>query len=355
MGELDPSFHARALAGLGAAQGGRARAQALSPEERKHIARQAAEARWGSPFPRATHTGQLVVVGRALACAVLENSTRVFTQETLVNTLGGGARAKGGSGLHRLLAADNLQPFISDAARRSATPVVFRAPDGGKTFGYEAQALPLVCAVYAQAHNQGTILPEQQPIVRICERILKGLAGSDITDWVDQSTGYEQRRARRELTQILEASLPPVLVPWLRQFPDEFFEQIYRLHGWPCKPGAARPTPLLGKLLHHYVFEQLPEEVLSQLRKPQPVSAKAYRKPRHPAYTGNLHLDQQISIVTAIMKLSDDPEAFERHCAKAFAQPAPKPPLVISAPPPQQTERGKTAAGRDPGNRSHRS
>src|SRR5262249_37883707 len=118
MGELDSSLHARALAGLGAAQGGRARAEALSPEERKHIARQAAEARWGNPVPKATHTGQLVIVGRELACAVLENSTRVFTQATLVNTIGGRARARGVSGLHLFLAADNLQPFISDEARR---------------------------------------------------------------------------------------------------------------------------------------------------------------------------------------------------------------------------------------------
>jgi len=39
--------HAQYLAGLGASKGGKARADALSPEERKEIARKAAEARWG--------------------------------------------------------------------------------------------------------------------------------------------------------------------------------------------------------------------------------------------------------------------------------------------------------------------
>jgi hypothetical protein len=61
-----------------------------------------------------------------------------------------------------------------------------------------------------------------------------------------------------------------------------------------------------------------------------------------------VHLDRQISIVTAIMKISDDQDDFEKNCAKAFATQAPKPPLVIPAQPPQQKELGKPAARRVP-------
>jgi hypothetical protein len=349
MGELDPSLHAKALASLGAAHGGKARAEALTPEERKQIARQAAEARWGNAFPKATHTGQLVIAGKELACAVLENSTRVLTQETLVNTIRSGASTKEGGGtdgLHLFLAAENLKPFISDEARRSATPVVFRSPDGGKTIGYEAKALPLVCQVFVQARDKGTLLPEQKPIAQICELLTRGLGQVDITVLVDQSTGYEGRRAINELTEILEAHLLPELTAWFRKFPEEFFQQIFRLQGWPPKPGAAKPTPFLEKLLHNYVFGELPDEVLSQLRKLPPVSEKGYRKPPLTAHTGNLHLDRQISIVNAIMKISDDKDAFERNCAKAFAKQAPKPPLVISAQPPQPKALGKPSARR---------
>jgi hypothetical protein len=41
-----PHIHASALARLGAAKGGRARAEALSPKRRQEIARAAAIARW---------------------------------------------------------------------------------------------------------------------------------------------------------------------------------------------------------------------------------------------------------------------------------------------------------------------
>jgi hypothetical protein len=46
MGEKKKNPHAVALSKLGARKGGKARAAALSPEERREIARRAAHARW---------------------------------------------------------------------------------------------------------------------------------------------------------------------------------------------------------------------------------------------------------------------------------------------------------------------
>lgn len=47
MGRKRKNPHAVALSRLGASKGGDARAAALTPEERKEIARKAAAARWG--------------------------------------------------------------------------------------------------------------------------------------------------------------------------------------------------------------------------------------------------------------------------------------------------------------------
>ena len=44
--------HAVALGKLGGAKGGKARAKKLTPEQRREIARLAAEARWRGPAPR---------------------------------------------------------------------------------------------------------------------------------------------------------------------------------------------------------------------------------------------------------------------------------------------------------------
>ena len=52
--------HAQSLARLGASKGGQARASILSPEERQHIARKAAQARWGKgeAMPETTQSGR---------------------------------------------------------------------------------------------------------------------------------------------------------------------------------------------------------------------------------------------------------------------------------------------------------
>ena len=110
---------------------------------------------------RATHTGELHIGGRTIACAVLEDGRRVLTQETFLTAIGRAAKAKAGTGstamvdgLPPFLAANNLNPFVSAELRKSTTPIVFQNPvSGRKAFGYEAKLLPQVCEVYLLARE----------------------------------------------------------------------------------------------------------------------------------------------------------------------------------------------------------
>jgi hypothetical protein len=107
-------------------------------------------------------------------------------------------------------------------------------------------------------------------------------------------------------------------------FPEEFFKQIYRLHGWPYRPGVAQRTPLIGHLINIYIYEKLPPPVLPELRRRNPVTAKGYRKYKHSQFlsaeTGIPELDRQIAIVTMLMRVSDDKEDFEANFERAFAK-----------------------------------
>ena len=66
------------------AQGGKARASRLTPEQRREISRKAAEARWGAQGRlkalRATHEGPLHIAGTIIPCAVLEDGTKVLSR-----------------------------------------------------------------------------------------------------------------------------------------------------------------------------------------------------------------------------------------------------------------------------------
>ncbi|MGH9621282.1 MAG: P63C domain-containing protein, partial [Bryobacteraceae bacterium] len=96
---------------------------------------------------------------------------------------------------------------------------------------------------------------------------------------------------------------------WIKTFPDEFFEQIYRLQGWEYKPGTSQRVPYVGKLVNKYVYEQLPPGVLDELRRRNPRVDGGYRRHKFhqllTADTGNPHLDKQISTVTTLMRISE--------------------------------------------------
>src|ERR1039458_915424 len=65
-------------------KGGEARAASLSTERKKSIGKLAADARWGSDLPQATHDGPLQIGDTVLAAAVLPNGKRLLSQGTFL-------------------------------------------------------------------------------------------------------------------------------------------------------------------------------------------------------------------------------------------------------------------------------
>lgn len=316
-----------------ASLGGRRRAEALTRTERSEIARQAALARWGDNAVEALTDGALQIGDREIRCAVLVDGRRVLSQQTVLQTLGRARSAKGRtggqSGLPPFLAATNLQPFISDELRAMLEAIPYRPRTGGKAYGYRAEILPMVCDVYLEARPKLTTT--QKPIADICERLVRGLAKIGIIALVDEATGYQEVRARDELQRILEYYVQPELRTWTKTFPDEFFEGIYRLQGWEYRPGTAKRTPYVGKLINKYIYEQLPPGVLEKLREQNPVTESGRRRHKHFQYltgeTGNQHLDRQISTVTTLFRIARNGAEFEDLFERAFPPPQQRLPL----------------------------
>ncbi|MGH7639350.1 MAG: P63C domain-containing protein [Candidatus Dormibacteria bacterium] len=327
----------------GPARGGLRRASALSPDERQTIAREAALLRWGDTLPRATHTGLLQIAGLTIACAVLQDGTRLLTQQTFLTALGRSRTAKGGTGgasepeLPAFLAAENLRPFISDELQSKVNPIAFRSAKGVRGYGYDALLLPMVCDVYLRANDEHVLLQSQMHIVGRCYMLMRGFAMVGIVALVDEATGYQEQRARDELTRILEHYISPQLLPWTKTFPDEFFRQLYRLQGWEYRPGSAKRTPFVGHLINKYIYEELPPGVLPELRRLNPVVDHGRRRHKHFQYltvdTGNPHLDRQITAVTTLMRSARDKDDFIQHFERAFLHNVQERlPLIIEVP-----------------------
>lgn len=305
----------------------KARMDKLSPERRIEIARVAAASRWdeAKKVPRETHTGVLPL-GDGIECSVLDNGMRVLSVNGITRAFGSGAkgRIETDAGLvPPMMAAANLQPFIDAELRRQlAQPVSYRAKSGGRlALGYEAEILHKMCGVLLDARAGDVLRQTQLPVAQAAELLMRGFAKVGLVALIDEATGYQAERARGELYQILEAYIAKELLPWTKKFPDEFFEQVYRIHGWRYEPGNTQRPQYVGHFINRTIYEQLPEGVLDELRKKNP-PVNGSRRFKHfqllTKHTGNPHLDKQVVAVTTTMKLSSDKEDFKQKFRRLF-------------------------------------
>jgi hypothetical protein len=321
-----------------ASKGGQARASSLSKEDRSAIARAAAEARWGTKGKdvlKATHIGEICIGDVVIPCAVLNDGTRVISQRGLASGLGGGTPSSRRPEISDddktppFLTAHSLKPYISDElAAKLKNPIHYsnKGPDrarggGAIAYGINALLLPDILSIWIDAMIAGALHHKQIEFARHAAILQKGLSKVGVVALVDEATGYQAERARDELTKILEAYISEELLKWTKKFPDEFFRQIYRLHGWEYKPGVTQGPRYVGQFINKYIYEKLPPGVLDELRARNP-ALDGYRKHKHfqllTDHTGHPHLDGLIIGVTTLMRAARSREMFEDLFKEAY-------------------------------------
>lgn len=305
-------------------KGGDARAKALTSEERSAIARRAALARHNKGLPKAIAEGFLIIGNLRIACAVLEDETRVLTQEGFLTAIGRAGKAKGGEGAGvdgkpAFLRAKNLEPFISNELVASTAAVEFiplRGPGyQGRAFGYRARLLPDVCWVYQDAMVAGKLLQKQEHIGQAARNFLKALTNHAIDDLVDMATGFEDMRKRRAINKIIDQYVEKAARPWVKMFNLDFYRHIYRLNGWAFDPeNTARPgvvgtwtndiydrlAPGVRQALHDRVKRNAkgrPTQKLTQLLTPE---------------DGKPALERLLEGVILLMRMSTDWQSFKQ-------------------------------------------
>lgn len=322
-------------------KGGQARTASLSPDERTRLARRAANARVRvstlvAEVPKATHSGELAIGDLKLPCAVLTDGRRVLSERGVMNALGGkrgGAHwrrkraSPNGPKLPVYISANNLAAFIKPSlAVALSQPVVYQPRTGGSPAnGLLATLLPEICDVWLKARRAEGLVPTQEHIARAAEVLIAALANVGIVALVDEATGYQDVRDRDELHRILEAYISKELLPWSKRFPDEFYQEMFRLRGWTYSPPSPKRPKLVGKLTNQIVYEKLPPGVLGVLRERNPVVKKGRRLHKHHQLltedVGNPHLGRHLIAVTTLMRAAPTWGSFQRMFRRAFPGP----------------------------------
>jgi hypothetical protein len=299
----------------GRAKGGVARADALSSDQRTEIAKKAAAARWAPDIPQATHTGTLNIGGADIPCAVLPDGTRLLTQAGFLGALGRSTKPKGRSqqvadGLPPFLSTISLKPLITQDIIDTTVPVIFRTESGARAQGYKAELLPKVCNLFLSARDQGLLTAQQQDIATKCDILVRGLAEVGIIALVDEVTGFQRDRAADSLSKILEAFIARELQPWLKTFPSDFYQEMFRLRGMQYPNDTVQRPRYFGLFTNDIVYDRLAPGVLDELRKVNPKGETGRRKHKNFQWlTNNVgypKLREHLGSVVAIMKLSSD-------------------------------------------------
>lgn len=266
--------------------------------------------------PLASYAGTLEIAGQVIACAVLPDGKRVITQDTFLSAIGRSPKGKGGQvisspdGLPPFLAAETLRPFISQELREATVPHIYRTPSGSNAYGYDAMLLPMVCEVYLNAKDDGKTTKQQAHIVRACELLMRGLARIGIIALVDEATGYQEIRDRDALQAILDKFLRKELAAWAKRFPDEFYQQMFRLRGWQWKGMKVNRPQVVGHYTRDLVYERLAPQIVQELETRNPKNQRGQRDAKHHQWLtediGHPALAQHLYALIGFMRVAAD-------------------------------------------------
>ncbi len=283
-------------------------------------------------IPKATHNGILDINGIKITCAVLEDETRVISERSLAIAMGvrgSGAywqkRKKSDSEvpLPEYVSAQYLLPFVGKALKeRLSKPISYISKGGKISRGYEATALPDICDVWIKAGESSDFPKSQKRIAENAYILLKGFANIGIIALIDAATGFEEIRDKHALQKILDKYLLKEYAKWAKRFPDEFYEEIFRLKNWQWKGMSINRPSVIGRYTNDIVYERIAPGVLNELKRLNPKDEKGNRKAKFQQYftpeTGVPALDRHLHSVIALMRASSNWGQFERILARSF-------------------------------------
>ena len=301
--------------------GGKAAARLLSKEERAERARRAGEARWAKEkgIPKATHESVIEIAGASIPCAVIEGGIRVLsergTSDAFQHIRSGAEFARkltssDGGKLPVFLQSPRLKPFISDElALELSAPIVYQSTKGGKpASGIRAELLPEICEVFLSARRAGNLSAANERKAAAAEILVSGFARVGIIALVDEATGFQRDRARDDLAKIIQAYVAKELQKWVKTFPPEYYEQIYRLRGWDYNALSSRRLPLVGKITNDVVYSRLAPGVQQELAKLAVRDERGRLRSKLfqglTPQAGHPKLREHLSVLVAVMKLS---------------------------------------------------
>ncbi len=271
-----------------AARGGKARAEVLTKEKKSEIAKKGANARWSNEVPEVLYSGILKLGDVELPCYVTVDGERLISgrgmQEALrlVDKDLPESGQKPGSRMTRLLNNKKLNNLIfKGKSQDHFLPKKIRF-QGKLINGHNSEMLVDICEGMLEARALQIGLTARQEIVAAqCEMLVRAFAKVGIAALIDEATGYQNIRPADSLKTYLETILLKDLASWVKRFPDEYYENIYKLKGWDWPGMSKNRYSVVGKYTNDLIYERIAPGLKEEFDSRNPKDAKGNRKSKH--------------------------------------------------------------------------
>lgn len=261
-------------------------------------------------LPVATHKGVLKIADLEINCFVLDDGRRVISGRGMTSAIGMKGR---GQGIARITSLKVIKTFENNALMLAmTTPIQFLGGSprkGVPSDGFEASTLQDLCEALLQARDAELLKTEQEVrYAQFADILIRSFARVGIIALVDEATGFQGDRPADALQQYLELLVSKELAAWVKKFPDEFYENIYKLKGWVWPGMKKNRYSVVGKYTRDLVFERLAPGLLPELESKSPKNAKGQRKTKlHQWLTqdiGNPMLAQHMHTLVMFQRLA---------------------------------------------------
>lgn len=323
--------------------GGRARDEALSDEDKKRIASDAAKARWekqrkakqiqaaqkNAPLPeipQALRSSELRIGSWIIPCHVLSNDLRVISQRGLLQMLDiRGRSALGGErllGFMRHKVFENSQTF-KDVSLAVQEPVRFFSTTGVLSFGYTGSTIIDYCRLILEARKSKLFEGDgMRYYAMAAESFITSVAKVGIVALIDEATGHQDNRERDDLQKHLERYLKKEFAAWAKRFPDDFYIELFRLRGWQWQGMKINRPQCVGTYTNDIIYSRMAPHMLEELERLNPANEEGVRHHRHHQHLtfdiGHPHLQQHLYAVLAMMRVCNSWGVFIRMLDRAF-------------------------------------
>jgi hypothetical protein len=180
-----------------------------------------------------------------------------------------------------------------------------------------------VCDILLAARKKkGALSPPQEKYADAAEILVRGFARVGIIALVDEATGYQEVRDRYALQEILDKYLRKEFAAWAKRFPDEFYQEIFRLRGWAWKGMRVNRPQCVASYTKDLVYARLAPGILTELEKKNPVAETGRRLALHHQWLtediGHPALAQHLHALLGLMRASDNWSQMARLVNRAF-------------------------------------